>query len=84
MSHRHITSNHLPGLEPINSDHNVQKYRFNDFKLSFGYHLPLFGRPRKSSGLKQFSQCYVKFRALILIEQGENQFIYSSPLKISR
>ena len=25
-----------------------------------------------------------KFRALILIEQGENQFTYSSPLKISR
>ena len=38
-SHRLIASNYLPGLEPINSDHNVQKYRFYGFKLSSGYHL---------------------------------------------
>ena len=38
-SRRHIASNYLPGLEPINSDHNVQKYCFYAFKLSSGYHL---------------------------------------------
>ena len=30
------------------------------------------------------ANAHVKFRALILSEQGENQFTYSSPLKISR
>ena len=35
-SRRHIASNYLLGLEPINSDHNVQKYHFYDFKLSSG------------------------------------------------
>ena len=38
-SRRHIGSNYLPGLELINSDHNVQKYCFYVFKLSSGYHL---------------------------------------------
>ena len=38
-SRRHIASNYLPRLEPTNSDHNVQKYRFCAFKLSYGYHL---------------------------------------------
>ena len=32
-SRRHTASNYLPGLEPINNDHNVQKYRFYAFKL---------------------------------------------------
>ena len=87
MSHRHITSNHLPGLEPINSDHNVQKYRFYAFKLSSGYHLGKIifledqGNPVVSSNS---ANAHVTFRALILSEQGENQFTYSSPLKISR
>ena len=30
------------------------------------------------------ANAHVTFRALILSEQGENQFTYSSPLKISR
>ena len=37
-SRRHIASNYLPGLEPMNSDHNVQKHRFSAFKLSSGCH----------------------------------------------
>ena len=86
-SRRHIASNYLPGLEPINSDHNVQKYRFYAFKLSSGYHLGKIifledqGNPVVSSNS---ANAHVTFRALILSEQGENQFTYSSPLKISR
>ena len=86
-SRRHIASNYLPGLEPINSDHNVQKYRFYAFKLSSGYHLGKIifledqGNPVVSSNS---ANAHMTFRALILSEQGENQFTYSSPLKISR
>ena len=32
----------------------------------------------------QSANAHVRFRALILTEQGEDQFTYSSPLKISR
>lgn len=38
-SHCHIVSNYLPGLEPINKDHNEQKYCFYAFELAPGYHL---------------------------------------------
>ena len=85
-SRRHIASNYLPGLEPINSDHNVQKYRFYAFKLSSGYHLGKIifledqGNPVVSSNS---ANAHTTFRALILSEQRENQFTYSSPLKIS-
>ena len=86
-SRRHIASNYLLGLEPINSDHNVQKYRFYAFKLSSGYHLGKIiffedqGNPVVSSNS---ASAQVTFRALILCEQRESQFTYSSPLKISR
>ena len=86
-SRRHTASNYLPGLEPVNNDHNVQKYRFYAFKLSSGYHLGKIiffenqGNPVVSCNS---TNAHVKFRALILTEQGENQFTYSSPLKISR
>ena len=39
LSRRHIASNYLPGVEPTNSNHNVQRYCFYTFKLSSGYHL---------------------------------------------
>ena len=38
-SHCHILSNYLPRLEPINNDHNEQKYRFYAFELASGYYL---------------------------------------------
>ena len=69
---RLIPSNYLPGLEPINSDHNVQKYRFYGFKLSSGYHLGKIiflkdqGNPVVSSNS---ANADVKFRALILSKQ---------------
>ena len=86
-SRRHIASNYLPGLESIKSDHNVQKYCFYAFKLSSGYHLGKIifledqGNPVVSSNS---GNSHVTFRALLLCEQGENQFTYSSTLKISR
>ena len=86
-SRRHIAANYLPGLEPIDSDHNVQKYRFYAFKLSSGYHLGkiIFLEEQRNPVISSNSaNAHVMFRALILSEQGENQFTYSSPLKISR
>ena len=86
-SRRHIASNYLPGLEPINSDNNVQKTRFYTFKLSSGYHLgKIFfledkGNPVVSSNS---ANADVKFGALIPSKQRDNQFTYSSPLKINR
>ena len=38
-SRQYFISNYLPVLEPINSDHNVQKYCFYVFKLSFSYYV---------------------------------------------
>ena len=76
---RHIASNYLPGLEPINGDHNVQKYRFYAFKLSSGYHLGKIifledkGNPVVSSNS---ANADMNFRALILSKQGDNQFTY--------
>ena len=86
-SRRHIASNYLPGLEPMNSDHNVQKYRFYAFKLSPGYHLGKIIFLEDKGNLVVISNSAnadVKFRALILSRQGDNQFIYSITLKISR
>ena len=57
------------------------------FKLSSGYHVGKIvfledqGNPMV---LPNSANAHVKFRALILTEQGENQFRYSSLLKISR
>ena len=71
-SRRHIASNYLPGLEPINSDHNVQKYRFYAFKLSSGYHLGKItfledqGNPVVSSNS---ANAHVTFRALYLVNK---------------
>ena len=57
------------------------------YKLSSGYHVGKIvfledqGNPMV---LPNSANAHVKFRALILTEQGENQFRYSSLLKISR
>ena len=72
-SRQHIASNYLPGLEPMNNDRNVQKYHFYVFKLSSGYHdskivfLEHQGNPMV---LCNSANAHVKFRALILTEQG--------------
>ena len=74
-------------VEPINNDHNVQKYRFYAFKLSYGYNLSkrIFLEDQGNPVVLYNSvNAHVKFRASILTEQGENQFTYSSLLKISR
>ena len=82
-----IASNYLSGLEPINNDHNVQKYRFYAFKSSSGYHLGKIiflehqGNPLISCNS---ANAHVKFRAIILTKRGENHFTHSSLLKTSR
>ena len=79
---RHIASNYLPGLEPTKNDHNVQKYRFYAFKLSSGYHLGKMILLKDQGNpviLCNSANTHVEFRPLILTEQGENQFRYSSP-----
>ena len=87
QSHLQFASNYLPGLEPINNDHNVQKYRLYAFELSCGYHLGKIIFLEDQGNLVvscKSANAHVTFKALILIEQGENQFAYSGPLKISR
>ena len=71
---RHIASNYLPGLEPINNDHKLQKYYFYTFKLSSSYRLGkiTFLEDQRNPVVScNSANVHVKFRALILTEQGE-------------
>lgn len=65
-SHCHILSNYLPRLEPINNDHNEQKYRFYAFELASGYHLAniIFLKDQRNPVVSSNSaNAHVKFKA---------------------
>ena len=84
-SRRHIASNFLPGREPIDSSHDLQKYRFYIFKAGVGHCIGkvIFLERNGNSILSCVStEPGIKFRA-ILFEEIDDCYVCSSPIRIT-
>ena len=85
-SRRHIAANYLPGLSPIDKNHDVHKYSFYLFKLSTGYHLgKICFLEENGNSLTSCSSNRddAKFRAILLFELDDNKFEFFQPMKLT-
>ena len=87
-SRRHIAANYLPGLQPIDKEHDIHKFRFVILKLSSGFwvgkiiFLSKDGKPVLSA-CSQDSSGY-SFRALLLKEVENEEYVYPEPIQLTR
>ena len=85
-SRRHIAANYLPGFQPLQKDHDVQKYRFFLIKLLSGIHIAKLvfledkGKPICSCSSESDG---VKFRAILYEENESNTFFCRFPVKVT-